>query len=412
MVPPIQNEAFVMQIWNGDGTKVLQRETASTTLSRSHVYTTTITTQFIDWVGPISVSNSQKVYFAHGNLKYHFTNDQWRFFDNQYDMLSKSLVENTLSTNESAQHGHTWFVDVPSNSYSAHPEYFQRVYDRADAIHQLNQWIDHFCFGTSGEPAFATEFREPWHTFYGIVTGKAEPSNAYLYGPWSLANGSESLTGTYANGDWGVYNRAELNSSLTPVAGDWRTQTGDWRTPTQLEWYYCITGAKRLDIIDNSKKCALARIEVSTGNYVNGLMLIPDKWHWYFMPENISFTPNDRGSFADNTYTLAEWNVLDQYGAVFLPAAGTRISNVMDHGEAGFYQSSTAATTVYPNGTGWGHRNQRGYSMFFFSATSQSATGGDHDLHVNAIVPPNGVEGAFNKIDGHCVRLVRNTTEQ
>lgn len=412
MVPPIQNEALVMQIWNGDGTKVLQQETASATLNRSFVYTTAINTQFIDWVGPISVSNSQKVYFAHGNLRYHFVNNQWRFFDNQYDMLSKSLVENTLSTNESAQSGQPWFVNVPSNSYATNPGLFQLVYDRAEAIHQLNQWIDHFCFGTSGEPAFATEFRQPWHTFYGVVTGKAEPSNAYLFGPWSLANGSESLTGAYANGDWGVYHRSELNSSLSPVAGDWRTQTGDWRTPTQPEWYYCMTGAKRLDVIDNSKKCALARIEVSAGNYVNGLMLIPDKWHWYFMPENISFTPNDRGGFADNTYTLAQWSVLDQYGAVFLPAAGTRIHIVMDYGEAGFYQSASAATTVYPNGTGWNHRNQRGYSMFFFSATSTSATAGDHVLNANAIVPPNAVEGAFNKIDGHCVRLVRNTNEQ
>ncbi len=412
MVPPIQNKALVMQIWNGDGTKLVQQETASATLNRSFVYTTTINTQFIDWVGPISVSNSQKVYFAHGNLKYHFTNNQWRFFDNQYDMLLKSLVENTLSTNDSSQLGRTWFVGVPKGSNATQSQ-FQRVYDRANnIIRRLNQWTDHFCFGTSGEDPSGTRFRQPWHTFYGSVRGKADETNGYLYGPMN-SNSAQSLTGTYANGDWGVYHRSELNSSLSPVTGDWRTQRGDWRTLTQPEWYYCITGAKRLDVIDNSKKCALARIEVSARNYVNGLMLIPDKWHWYFMPENISFTPNDRGGFADNTYTLAQWRVLDRYGAVFLPAAGARLSIVMHYGEAGYYQSATAATKVYEDyTTGWNHKNQRGYAMYFFSATAMSSLGVDPALCINSIVPPNAVEGAFNKIDGLCVRLVRNTSEQ
>ena len=403
VVPPITNKSLVMQIWNGDGTRVIEKQVASTTLGRSRVHTATIDQPFSDWGRTYSVSNSQRVYFAHGNLKYHFTNDQWRFFDEQYGMCTRTEVENTAS--QSASSANPGYINVATTSSD-----LTLVNNRANEIHALNQWTDHFCFGTSGYHPTGTIFYEPWHTFYGLATGAGvSASTGYGYGPIS-GGVAQSIAGT--NSDWGVYHRSELNTSLTPTGNDWRTHRGDWRTPTQLEWDYVLSGTKRLDGIDGKFKYGMARIEVSAGTYVNGLMMIPDKWHWFLMPKALTFTPGKNG-YANNTYTLAEWNILDEYGAVFLPATGTRIAFLMDYGEAGYYQSSTAATSVVkPNNSGWDQANQRGYSMYFFSATSQTAgDGGDHDANVNSVVVPQGRFGAFNKIDGHNGRLVRNTTD-
>ena len=149
-------------------------------------------------------------------------------------------------------------------------------------------------------------------------------------------------------------------------------------------------------------------------------MMIPDKWHWFLMPEGIPFTPfipgeHTTSDFTDNTYTLAQWNILDKYGAVFLPAGGTRIDYLMDYGEGGFYQSSSVATQVNNPGNGWANYNQRGYSMHFYSAASNSQSAAGYPHGVAGVWGPYAQSksyiGAFNKIDGHNVRLVRNTTD-
>ena len=403
VVPPLKSKALVMQIWNGDGTKVIEKQAASINLGRNKVHTATIDQPFTDWGRTYSVSNSQRVYFAHGNLKYHFTDNQWRFFDQQYGMCTRTEVENTAS--QSASSSYPGYINVPTAGND-----LTLVNNRAADIQALNQWTDHFCFGTSGYNSGCI-FYEPWHTFYGLATGAGvSASTGYGYGPMS-GGVAQSIAGT--NSDWGVAHRTTLNNSLTPSGNDWRTHRGDWRTPTQLEWDYVMAGAKRLDGIDGKFKYGMARIEVSAGTYVNGLMMIPDKWHWFLMPKGLPFKPGANG-YADNTYSLTDWDILDEYGAVFLPATGTRIAYLMDYGEAGYYQSSTAATSVVtPNSSGWAQPNQRGYSMYFFSATSTTAgDGGDHDPNVNAVIAPTGKYGAFNKIDGHNVRLVRNTTDE
>ncbi len=415
----VVNEGFVMQIWNGDGSKRIEKTKANTNLPASQILTASIEEEFVDWGRTYSVSSSQKVYFAHGNLKYKLAGTDagaWRFFDQQYGMCTEQEVENTLSQNNPSYSTRPDFVNVSQSGTDITP-----ILARANDIHALNQWTDHFNFGNTGYAA-GSMFYQPWHTFYGLVTNAGENKinvdNGYGYGPMS-SGAAQNLTGT--NSDWGVAHRTELNGSLTPVPGDWRTQTGEWRTPTQSEWLYVIEGAKRLDGIDDKYKCGLARIEVSAGNYVNGLMMIPDKWHWFLMPEGLPFTPfipgdHTTSDFADNTYTLAQWNTLDEYGAVFLPAGGTRIDFLMDYGKGGFYQSSSIATPVYATDINeWHHVNQRGFSMHFYSATSNSQTAAGYAHGVAGVWGPyaqgKSYIGAFNKIDGHNVRLVRNTTD-
>ena len=93
-------------------------------------------------------------------------------------------------------------------------------------------------------------------------------------------------------------------------------------------------------------------------NGVNGVILLPDDWT---MPAVLSFTPSttkglewngtyyfneNADNYSHNTYTTAEWTVMEFAGAVFLPAAGYREgTNVSLVGRAIDYWSAT------PNGT-------------------------------------------------------------
>ena len=211
-------------------------------------------------------------------------------------MCTEQEVKNTLSQNNRSYSTRPDFVDVLSNGTDITP-----ILARANDIHALNQWIDHFNFGCTGYAA-GSMFYQPWHTFYGLVTNaganRIDVDNGYGYGPMS-SGAAQNLTGT--NSDWGVAHRTDLNNSLTPVAGDWRTQQGDWRTPTQAEWLYLIQGANRIDKIALAFKYGLARIEVTPGTYVNGLMLIPDKWHWFLMPGGHEFNPFVSGGRKEKT---------------------------------------------------------------------------------------------------------------
>ena len=69
---------------------------------------------------------------------------------------------------------------------------------------------------------------------------------------------------------------------------------------------------------------------------VNGVILLPDDW---MTPDGLSYTPSttkrlkwngtyyfneNADNYSHNTYTKAEWRVMESAGAVFLPAAGYR----------------------------------------------------------------------------------------
>ena len=91
--------------------------------------------------------------------------------------------------------------------------------------------------------------------------------------------------------DWGV--NAIVNGGN--VANQWRTLTAD-------EWNY---------LIKREGKNSLATITNGATSYY-GLILLPDDW----TGEPISSTSAGYNSF---TATLAEWNEMEQQGAVFLP---------------------------------------------------------------------------------------------
>lgn len=89
---------------------------------------------------------------------------------------------------------------------------------------------------------------------------------------------------------------------------------------------------------------------------VNGVIILPDHWR---CPDGITFKPGfyRGGSVTDNyqyaahqTFTTSQWDKLQQSGAIFLPAAGTKFwytygnySTFGSGNHVGYYWSSTAS---------------------------------------------------------------------
>ena len=126
-----------------------------------------------------------------------------------------------------------------------------------------------------------------------------------------------------------------------------------WRTLSLAEWKYLFFTR------DDAEKL----IGLGTVNGVNGLILLPDYWR---MPLGVPvFKPSaengmSKGSdkyrdatdlanhFADNTYSVAEWDVMEKAGAIFLPAAGCRLGKTVNKvGVTGRYWTTTYSTDAY-----------------------------------------------------------------
>lgn len=134
---------------------------------------------------------------------------------------------------------------------------------------------------------------------------------------------SPNLTGSAANYDWGVYN------SIVNGGG----RVGIWRTLTHEEWSYLFFSRET----DSGIRFAMANV-----NHVNGVILLPDDWNdnFYHMINTNMIDVN----YASNVITDVQWVVLEQHGAVFLPAAGYRFGT-QDYaaGSSGNYWTASSS---------------------------------------------------------------------
>lgn len=126
--------------------------------------------------GVFSISDSQKVRFAMGNLQYQASTNTWRFAENAYDFVGED--NSKISSNYSG-------------------------------------WIDLFGWGTSGYDHGANCF-QPWST-------SRSDADYMAYG------GYQSLFDMSGQADWG-YN-AILNGG---------NHENQWRTLTRFEWDYLL----------------------------------------------------------------------------------------------------------------------------------------------------------------------------
>ena len=172
-----------------------------------------------------------------------------------------------------------------------------------------SSWVDLFGYGTSGWDGGAGRFMP-----YETTTNNTE---------YTEATDGNDLVDFYANADWGFYN---------PIING-GNQTALWRTLTYSEWTYLLTQRPNAGQLQG-----MATVESTTG-----YIILPDDWT---CPAGLTFV-NTTSSYTVNVYSASDWVAMEAAGAVFLPAAGVRVSSATsDIGILGNYW-----TASHVNGT-------------------------------------------------------------
>lgn len=228
--------------------------------------------------GIFSISATQKIKFSSGNLQYIQSTATWSFAKQQYEILG---MDNVVG-------------DGSADSFNA-----ANGYSRVGA--ELADTID--LFGWSGSSA--------------------------TYAKWgiNLSVNNEEYGGDFL--DWGL----NIDDGET------------WRTLSHNEWVYLINNRP------NARSLyGMARINLDDANasiYVNGLVLLPDDWS---LPKGVAFNTGAETSVDasvdayayHNTLTLEQWKLLEESGAVFLPASGYGVLwGIIEVQGSGNYWSST-----------------------------------------------------------------------
>ncbi|MBQ0015494.1 MAG: hypothetical protein KBT04_00730 [Bacteroidales bacterium] len=152
---------------------------------------------------------------------------------------------------------------------------------------------------------------------YECVTGQDNWSDQFGWGRTGCDNDFESQD---VCNDWGMYNAIS-------GGGD---EPGMWRMLTMQEWNYLRSLRK-----DAEQKMGLATVAGQ-----RGIVLLPDDWK---KPGELTFVSGFVRGYATNNYTAYQWETMQRAGAVFLPAAGSRINgSVTSSGTYGSYWSSSS----------------------------------------------------------------------
>lgn len=205
---------------------------------------------------------------------------------------------------------------------------------------------DLFGWGTSGINDYTpiATCWQPWST-----------STTYSqYYPYGADNTNLNSNGGKA--DWG-YNA--ISNGGNTVNGGWRTLQGGTNGGNTNEWNYLLY-TRTCDY----HRYALVRLIVkgtpgwnynytivnqvpACGGEVNGLIVFPDSFTWPAIVNALT-TLDAQTSWGVNQLTEAQWSLLEQQGAVFLPAAGYRNGTSVDNlGPYGRYWSSTYNSSSY-----------------------------------------------------------------
>ena len=229
-------------------------------------------------------ANGDQVYFSQGNLQYNAaqgthqcadgTTKQgtWRFAENQWDYVGTQTPD---------PYGNVGGTVIGSDNLNIAQDY--------------DGWIDLFGWGTSGWENGNLYYRPYDYEYLEYPGGDF----GFGYGPTDGTNYCYSLTGIYANADWGIYNSISNGGN----------QANQWRTLTQPEWAYVFN--------TRTTNSGIRYVKANVNN-VNGVILLPDDWSTSY------YSLSNTNTFSSNIITASQWSTLEQHGAVFLPAAGWR----------------------------------------------------------------------------------------
>ena len=182
-----------------------------------------------------------------------------------------------------------------------------------------------------------SESYDGWIDLFGFSTGNKPTERSQYYDNYE----------TTFNHDWGA--NAISNGGNEP---------NHWRTMSPDEWAY----------IFHDRANAKSRLGLGKVNGVNGFILLPDDWEkpismefascavkgfetqWYGNPKICMYYDESvyADHYPDNVYTSEEWQVMEQAGAVFFPAAGLRYNgtSIQYVNSRGHYWTTTAGCVV------------------------------------------------------------------
>ncbi|GEM_PF-4318209 len=148
-------------------------------------------------------------------------------------------------------------------------------------------------------------------------------------------NNATSFVGEAEDGDfldWGVKPIWSRDGSTLFPSGTWYTPDAN-----DMEYITSVRPASKVGKVNN------ARYIKATVAGVPGLMLFPDVFSWpseLDVPKNINVP---QSYFDVNVYSAEEFEILENLGALFLPAGGYRLAkNVLEMGAAGRYWMSNS----------------------------------------------------------------------
>lgn len=252
----------------------------------------------------ISVSATQKVCFAPGNLQYLGNANgtgTWRFAEHQYDFMG----------------------DGPSSGTNYQGNVTVSGYDKYNASADLDVARDLFGWGASG-----------YNNKYPYMT--SNNSGSYYAG---------SITDT--DYDFGVYHSASGNSSEKITNG------GDyaWRLFTGEEWAYAIARQGRVytrpDYPTYEETKDLFASATVLG--VKGIIIFPDNWTGS-LNRSIKYGNDSNAGYNVTIFDDAEtWALCEKLGCVFLPAAHVRNGASMNSLNEGHYWASNTDPTNFNN---------------------------------------------------------------
>ena len=229
-------------------------------------------------------SSGAKVYFSNGNLQYIGSSQTWKFADHQWEVIGTSQGNTSQTTTR-----------------------------------------DLFGWGTSGYNHGAVCY-QPWST-------SQTNSDYYAYGDYQY--NLYDLTG---QADWG-YN------SISNGGG----QEGQWRTLTKEEWVWVLgpnsnanpgTNCRTSSTVNGTPNARYAKAKV---NNLHGVILFPDSYtHPIGVAQPVGINETGNTGWDGNNYSTTDFGLMQDNGAVFLPAAGYRSgTSVVSVGSLGVYWSAS-----------------------------------------------------------------------
>ena len=260
-----------------------------------------------------SVSETQQVFFSKGNLQYQASTGTWRFAEHQWDYV-----------------GGTYYGEEYGNVYENGVKC-----DNSLISQTYSGWIDLFGWATSGWNN-NNLYYQPWDTEYSTWD-----LNGHGYGYWDGEYARYDMIGDYANSDWGVYN---------PISNG-GNEAGLWRCFKHNE----------IDYIFEYRPNAEYKHSAGMVNGIRGHIILPDAW---ILPDGVDFL-GSAPDYETNSYSINEWAIMENAGAVFIPEVGHREETRYEMG------SMNWGCDVYNDSYAWGwwssasnaHYRYYGYSV-------------------------------------------------